>query len=115
MEAVRLIALFLHIVGVSALLGGFLSQLLARSYRVTRLMVSGADLQILTGLILVVARAMQDMPSDHTKVAVKLLVALAVAVLAHIGRRKERVIRLYWTIGALTVANVVVAVFWQVG
>ena len=112
MEIVRLILLFLHIVGAAAVLGGFLHQLSARVHTVTRIMVGGADLLVLTGLVLVGARAMLQLPFDHAKIAAKLIVAIAVAACAHIARRRDGGPVLFRAIGLLTTLNVALAVFW---
>ena len=111
MNVIRLFLLFLHIVGVAAVLGGFLHEWQAKTHGVTRLMVGGADLLLLTGLLLVGARTMQELPLDHIKVGVKLVLALAVAVCAHVARKRGGKM-LFQLTGVLTTLNVGVAVFW---
>ena len=117
MDALRYALLVLHFIGLAAILGPVLDQLRAETKRITMAMVWGARAQVLTGLALVgVAYANADASGhepDHVKIAVKLVVALAVAGLAEATRKRERVDSAYWLIGALTVANVIVAVFWH--
>ena len=50
---------------------------------------------------------------DNTKIAVKLAIVLVIAVLAFVGKKKPAPqVGLWATIGLLTLANVVIAVFW---
>ena len=51
---------------------------------------------------------------DHAKIAVKLVIVLIITVLAFVGRRRTPPQTALWgTIGALTLAEVVIAVFWN--
>jgi len=52
-------------------------------------------------------------PLNMTKISVKLGVVLVITVLAFMGRKRQPPqVALWATIGALTLLNVVVAVFW---
>ena len=113
MEALRLSMLFLHFLGLAALVGGFLAQWRAGTAQVSTLMLGGAGAQVLTGVLLVFARNMQDLPVDTGKVIVKLGIGLVVAVLAQVGRRRSTSSPgLFYSIGLLAVVNIGVAVFW---
>lgn len=113
MTALRIVLLILHFVGLAAILGPFLDQLRAETRRITTVMVWGARAQILTGLALVGVAYASDHEPDHVKVAVKLLIALAVAGLAEVMRKREAPGAAYWAIGALTLVNIVIAVAWR--
>jgi hypothetical protein len=113
MEIVRQSLLFLHFVGLAVLLGGFFVQWRARSTQVTMVMVVGAGAQILTGLLLVGARALQDRPIDGAQTAAKLIVGLLVVILAQLGRRRSEVTGLFYAVGLLTLVDVGIAVFWD--
>ena len=113
MELVRLILVFGHLLGVAALLGGAAVQLRAAAKQVNALVVRGVIAQIVTGILLVAARTLEDLPTNAPKYAVKLAVTLAVAVLVFSNRRRPALSGgQYSAILASTVGNVAVAVFW---
>jgi hypothetical protein len=119
-EIVRDVLLVLHFVGLAALLGGWFVQLSETPKRMTPGMWHGVLTQVVTGVLLVGVRyPLHDavdffaLPSS-AKVAVKVGVALVVAVLVFLGKKKESVTTGYWgAVGGLTLLNVVVAVFWR--
>lgn len=111
----------LHLVGLSALLGGFLVQikaLRAKTAEILPAMVHGVWTSFLTGLLLVGVREWElaiggGTDLDHSKIAIKSVVALIVLVLVMINRKKKPVSgSVLGTIGGLTFLNVVLAVFW---
>jgi hypothetical protein len=105
--------LFVHLVGMAALLGGGLVQLTASSRRVSRAMVDGALTQVVSGLLLVGVIEGQDENLDHAKIGVKFGVGLVVAVLVWINRRKPEIpTGLFAGIVGLTLCNIGIAVFW---
>ncbi|WP_122818534.1 hypothetical protein [Nocardioides pantholopis] len=115
METLRLILLFVHILGFAALLGGLLVQ--ARESgpkRVNALMRDGAGTAFLTGLALVgVLEATDGVDVNHAKIAVKLVISLVILVLVMANLRKERIPQGLWLgLLALTVLNIGVATFW---
>lgn len=113
MEAVRLILLFLHFIGLAALLGGIGVQLSAPARRVNELMFHGVLTQLATGVLLVGVREMDDLSVNHAKYGVKLAITVVITILVVVGRRGGRLsTSLYGSIGALSVGNVAVAVFW---
>jgi hypothetical protein len=104
----------LHLLGMAAIVGGYLAVL--RSPRILIGMVHGALTQLGTGVALVglAESGALDIDIDRGKIAVKLLVALGVAVLALVNRRKDRVSPgVFHAVGALALLNVLVAVFWS--
>lgn len=117
MEIVNQLVLVFHIIGIASLLGGFLTQLSrlsAGDARVTSAFVHGAFTMLVTGLILVGISEMGDDPVNHVKIAVKLVVLLAILVLVMMNRKKDRVPNpIFGTIGALTTANIFLAVMWN--
>lgn len=114
MDLVRQIALFIHILGFAALLGGLLVQLGGAPRRVNSAMRDGAGTAFLAGLALVGVLEAGDADVDHAKVGVKLVIGLVVLALVMANVRKERIgDGLYYGILALSVLNVAVAVFWS--
>jgi hypothetical protein len=111
----------LHFVGMASLLGGFLTQM--RSMRtatakIVPAMVHGAWTALATGLLLVGLAEYRiamgaDFEIDHMKIGVKSLVVTVILILVIANRKKDSVkAPLFGTIGALTLTNVVLAVFW---
>jgi hypothetical protein len=112
------VVLVLHFLGLASLIGGWLVQMRARGERyVSPAMLHGVLTLLVTGVILVgLAEGVETLERDidNAKIAVKLGVALIVAVLAWFNRRRQTIPDgLYFVIGGLAVANVVVAVFWR--
>lgn len=113
MELLRDALLFVHLVGFGALFGGAFVQIRDEVRVVNAAMLYGALIQVLSGIFLVGVIEGQDQDVDSVKIAVKFAVALVVALLCWVNRRKPEVPHgLFWGIFALTVANVGVAVFW---
>jgi hypothetical protein len=107
------VLVFVHLVGMAALLGGALVQVRAASRRVSRAMVDGALTQVVSGLLLVGVLEGQDEDFDHAKIGVKFAIGLVVAVLVWINRRKPEIPPgLFVGIVVLTLCNVGIAVFW---
>ncbi|WP_062316368.1 hypothetical protein [Demequina maris] len=117
MNALRYALLVLHFVGLAAILGPALDQLKADTKRITMAMVWGARAQLLTGLGLValaeIRASQEDFEVDHVKIAVKLLVALAIVGIAEATRKRENPVTPFWIVTGLTVVNIVVAVAWR--
>ena len=109
--------LVLHFIGLASLLGGFIVQMSSPTKGVNPAMLHGALTQLVTGVLLVGVVESKDTdedPLNMTKISVKLGVVLVITVLAFIGRRRQPPqIALWSAIGALTLVNVVVAVFWK--
>lgn len=104
----------LHFIGLASLLGGFLVQIKTSPRVVNNAMVHGIITQLVTGVLLVGIAESGDEAVDHAKIGVKLAVAVVVAVLVFANRRRDALTTAAWgLIGGLTIANIVVAVFWR--
>jgi hypothetical protein len=113
MEFAYHLLVVLHFIGLASLLGGFLVQIKSSPRVVNSAMVHGVITQLVTGVLIVGVAEMQDWEVDHAKVGIKLAIALVVAVLVFMNRRRETLSTGAWAaIGGLTIANIVVAVFW---
>lgn len=117
MDLVYNLLVALHLLGMAAVVGGWVAVRAGRT--VTAPVVWGARAQILTGFLLVgLASAVKD--DDHevnnTKVAVKLAIALVVVAAAEIGaaraRRGQDTGRLLDVAGGGATVNVLVAALW---
>jgi hypothetical protein len=118
MEFVFNLVVVLHFVGLALLLGAFLVQVKDPNKTVTRWMWDGALTQLLTGLIMVgmISSGLlgdeEKEELNHVKIGVKLVIVIVIAILAFIGKKKPAPqVALWATIGLLTLANVVIAVF----
>lgn len=115
MSTLNDVLLLVHLLGMAAIIGGFLA--VAKAPRAIPAMVWGARLQLLSGLAMVGVAESQDWSLDHAWVAVKLVVALIATALLEIASSKEKkgesAAPLVQAAAALAVVNVIVAVFWH--
>jgi len=120
-ELSRNVLVILHLVGMASVLGGFLTQMKAMGKKAARIvpaMIHGAWTALITGILLVgVAQWRIGMGAnfevDHTKIAVKSVIAAVIVVLVMINRKKDQIATpIFGAIGALTLTNLVLAVIW---
>ncbi|MEV5351606.1 hypothetical protein AB0N88_20125 [Streptomyces sp. NPDC093516] len=106
----------LHIIGIAALLGGFLTQLKAMgrgTARYTPAMLHGALTMLVTGVILVGLNQADDQSVNNIKIGVKLALLIVILGLVYVKRDDEKVDKgLFGLVGLLTAANVFIAVLW---
>ncbi|MET9395906.1 hypothetical protein ABZY20_36760 [Streptomyces sp. NPDC006624] len=106
----------LHIVGIAALLGGFLTQMKAMgdgTARYTPAMLHGALTMLVTGVILVGLNQADDQSVNNIKIGVKLALLIVILGLVYVKRDDEKVDKgLFGLVGALTTANLFIAVLW---
>lgn len=113
METLRLVLLFVHILGYAALLGGLLVQVRDDTKVVNSLMRDGIGTAFVAGLLLVGVLESLGTP-DHAKIGVKFAIGLIILVLVMVNMRKPSIPKgLYFGLLALTVINIAVAVFWS--
>jgi hypothetical protein len=115
MEPLRLILLFLHLIGFALLLGGSIAQYMTGKLRINPAMLWGAAIQVVTGLGLAAPlRGGGDAEPPTAKLAVKLLLGLAILAMTFFSRKREEVNRGHFlALVGLTLANAAVAVFWR--
>ncbi|MGW8061911.1 hypothetical protein ACVV2G_06370 [Streptomyces ziwulingensis] len=106
----------LHIIGIAALLGGFLTQMKAMGRGTARFipaMLHGALTMLVTGVALVGLHQAQDHSVDNIKIGVKLAVLIVILGLVYVKRDDQKVEKpLFGLVGLLTVVNVFIAVLW---
>ncbi len=115
MEALRLILLFVHLVGFALLLGGAIAQFLTGKFRINPAVLWGSVIQLLSGLALAAPlRGGGDAEPSPIKLGVKLLIAVLIFVMVFVPRKREAVNKGHFIgIIVLTLANAAVAVFWR--
>ncbi|HMT51413.1 hypothetical protein [uncultured Dietzia sp.] len=113
MDTVIHIILILHFIGLAGIIGGWLATI--KAPHMAKGILHGAILQVVTGLLLVGLREMQDADLNHMKIGIKLLIAIVILVVAIIGVRKEAktpgsTSTLATVAGLLGIVNVAIAV-----
>ncbi|WP_052849811.1 hypothetical protein [Streptomyces avicenniae] len=116
MDVVINIVVALHIIGIAALLGGFLTQvkaLRAGGARMTPGMLHGALTMLVTGVALVGLNQADDQEVNNLKIGIKLAILVVVLVPVYLKRDDEKVpTGLFGMVGALTTANLFIATVW---
>ncbi|GHD94517.1 hypothetical protein [Streptomyces naganishii] len=106
----------LHIIGIAALLGGFLTQMKAMGQGTARFvpaMLHGALTMLVTGVALVGLNEAQSHHVDTVKIGVKLAVLIVILGLVYVKRDDEKVDKsLFGLVGLLTMVNIFIAVLW---
>lgn len=128
MDLVRDITLILHFIGLALIIGPFIVQMRAHSGYSFGWVLTGASVQLVTGLLLTGLAEMRladdpDMSVNHAKIAVKTVLAIVIFVVALVAYRKQKklasgdserkLLPFLHTAGALAIANTVVAVVWS--
>jgi hypothetical protein len=112
-EFLRLALLFVHLTGLSLLLGGFASQVFARQFRISPPILYGAITQVVSGVLLSAPLGREVQPNP-VKLAVKGVIAVLILAMVIVVRGKQKVAPgHFYSIGGLTLVNVAVAVFWH--
>ncbi len=115
MEFLEHLLVLVHLLGLAAVIG---SAVFVARGRVTRELIWGARIQVLSGLALVGLKEMGDGGLNHTKIAVKLAIGLLVVACTEIAGARERkrsgeVATLVKTTGILALLNATVATLWE--
>ncbi|QCX28334.1 hypothetical protein [Nocardioides jishulii] len=114
MNTLGLVLLLVHVLGFSALLGGLLVQVRDPEKKVNALMRDGVGTAFVAGIGLVGVLEAGDSAVAHDKIGVKFAITLVLLVLIMMNLRKPRIPNgLYWALLAMTVLNIVLALFWN--
>ena len=112
-EALRLILLYVHLLGFALLLGGSIAQLVSGPTRINPAMLWGSVIQVLSGLGLSAPLRDGNAPAP-AKIVTKLVIALLIFVMVFFSRKRDVVNRGHFlAIVGLTLVNAAVAVFWR--
>ncbi len=117
MDILHKLILALHLLGMAAVVGGWIAVRSGRT--VTAPIVWGARAQLVTGLLLVglaESSSTDDFSVNHAKIGVKLLLALVVVAAAEMGAARARkgrdTGRLLDVAGGAAIAATLVAALW---
>ncbi|MGC4995711.1 MULTISPECIES: hypothetical protein [unclassified Streptomyces] len=106
----------LHIIGIAALLGGFLTQMKAMGRGTARFvpaMLHGAITMLVTGVVLVGLNEADGHHVNNIKIGIKLALLIVILALVYVKRDEETVDKgMFGLVGALTTANIFIAVLW---
>ncbi|MEV8307014.1 hypothetical protein AB0P36_06520 [Streptomyces flavidovirens] len=106
----------LHIIGIAALLGGFLTQMKAMGAGTARFspaMLHGALTMLVTGVALVGLNQADGQAVNNLKIGIKLAILVVILGLVYVKRDEEKAEKaLFGAVGGLTVANIFIAVLW---
>ena len=110
------IMVFLHIVGAAMIVGIWIGNM--KKPTVHPRQFDGAALQLITGIVMMGLIPALDMDANYFKLGIKFAIALAVGVLAFMGRRKykkgEDISKgLAHSVGGLALLNVAIATLWN--
>jgi hypothetical protein len=106
----------LHIIGIAALLGGFLTQMKAMGRgeaRIVPAMLHGALTMLVTGIVLLGLNQAAHHPINAIKIGTKVAVLVVILGLVYVKRDEEPVEKgVVATVGGLTIVNIFIAVLW---
>ena len=111
MEILKTVFVFIHLLGLAALIGGGFAQWNASAKLASPTMLWGARVQLISGLILWGLVESTEQGVYHAKFAVK-LVATGIVVGILESSRGSLPNTPFWTAMGLSVLSVAVALFW---
>lgn len=113
MEFLYNLMLFLHLVSWAIILGGWIATM--KKPGLYAGIPHAALTALVTGILMVGLSEMNDGSPNHMKIGIKLLITVAVVVLAFMAKKKGDDAPRSWitAIGALTVVNIAIALFWS--
>jgi len=127
MELVRDITLITHFIGLALIIGPFIVQMRAHSGYYFGWVMTGSIVQLVTGLLLTGLAEMRladdpELSVNHTKIAVKSVIATVIVIAAVHAYRKQKklgagdnerkLLPYLHSAGALAIVNVILAVVW---
>lgn len=117
LEVLRQIVVLVHLVGFAVLFGAWAVEAYNRRVHLTPLMNIGLAIAGVAGLALAAPWGLTH-DLDYVKIAVKLVVLLAIGALLGIGLSRQRKggtvpAAAFWGVGILTLVNAAIAVLWR--
>ncbi len=112
MDILKTIFVFIHFLGLAALIGGAFAQWNATTKQASPTMVWGARVQLITGIILLALVEMTETQVHHAKFGVKLVVLIAILGILESSRRRGLSNNGFLATMGLSILNVALSVFW---
>lgn len=123
-ELLRYSLVFVHIIGLAAIIGSYILQMPWRRGFDFRPLLIGSIVSLVSGFALVAVHEVGDLHVDRWKITVKLSIAVVVLALAAVGWGRSRSFRrqsrddaslrpILLITGIVAMANVAVALFWR--
>ncbi|GAB3298699.1 hypothetical protein EK0264_17185 [Epidermidibacterium keratini] len=126
MDVLYNILVTIHLLGMALIVGTFFVQMRASRGFAFPLLLTGAAIQLVTGVALYGMLMAGDDPPNHMKLGIKTLIALVVFVAALVGFLRQRKLvtaggtadesslkPMFHAAGGMAVLNVLIAALWQ--
>ena len=112
MDTLKTILVFIHLLGLAALIGGAFAQWTATAKQASPPMLWGARTQLISGIALTVIVYMTEKNIHHFKFAAKLIVLFVILGILESSRRRVLSNNAFWTAMSLSVLDVALVHFW---
>ena len=112
MESAQLALVFIHLLGMAAVVGGYFAGIRSVPKRLSAGMVHGSLLQLLSGVLLLGLAEMGTEPVNHAKFGIKIAITVVLLLISWPRRRAQEIPSgTYHAVGILALTNVAIAVF----
>ncbi|MGV0795007.1 Fe-S protein [Mycolicibacterium sp. XJ1819] len=117
MDLLRNVVVLLHIVGFAVTFGAWVTEAVARRFRITRPMDYGLVLSLVTGLILS-APWPAGIELNYPKIGTKLIILVILGGVLGMGSARQKRTgepvpgAMFWAVGVLSFLGATVAVLW---
>lgn len=112
MDAAELALVFIHLLGMAAVVGGYFSGIRVVPKRLSAGMVHGTLLQLLSGVMLLGIAEMGTEPVNHAKFGIKIAITIVLLLISWPRRRDQEIpSSTFHAVGILALTNVAIAVF----
>lgn len=112
MDSAQLALVFIHLLGMAAVVGGYFAGIRSVPKRLSVGMVHGSLLQLVTGVLLLGLAELGTEPVSHAKHGIKIALTIVMLLISWPRRRDQEVpAGTYHAVGILAVTTVAIAVF----
>jgi hypothetical protein len=112
MDAAQLVLVFIHLLGMAAVVGGYFAGIRSVPKRLSAGMVHGSLLQLVSGVLLLGLAEMGTEPVNHAKFGIKIALTIVLLLISWPRRRDQEIPSgTYHAVGILALTNVAIAVF----
>ena len=113
MDAAQLALVFIHLLGMAAVVGGYFAGIRSVPKRLSAGIVHGSLLQLVSGVLLLgLAEMGTEEPVNHAKFSIKIALTVVLLLISWPRRRDQEIPSgTYHAVGILAITNVAIAVF----